>query len=89
MPTDGGSGDFKDEVLRQFAMLRGDIEKLTTQLGGHRDRINDEVTALKVELATLRMKLSFMAGFYGVLGGAIAAFITILSMVVSGHYAKP
>jgi hypothetical protein len=47
------------------------------------------VSALKVEVATLKMKLSFMAGFYGVLGGAIAAFIAILSMVVSGHYAKP
>jgi hypothetical protein len=78
MPTDG-SGDFKDEVLRQFAILRGDIEKLATQLDGHRDRINNEVTALKVELATLKMKLTFMAGFYGVLGGAITAFIALLS----------
>jgi len=44
---------------------------------------------LKVEVATLKMKLSFMAGFYGVLGGAIAAVVTIMSMLVSGHYAKP
>jgi hypothetical protein len=87
--TGDGSGDFKDEVLRQFAMMRRDMERLSTQFDGHKDRVNSEVSALKVEVATLKMKLSFMAGFYGVLGGAIAAFIAILSMVVSGHYAKP
>ena len=87
-PTDS-SGDFKDEVLRQFAFLRGDIEKLAMQLDGHKDRVNSELSALKVEVATLKMKLSFMAGFYGVLGGAIAAVVTIMSMLVSGHYAKP
>jgi hypothetical protein len=87
-PTDS-SGDFKDEVLRQFAFLRGDIEKLAMQLDGHKERVNSELSALKVEVATLKMKLSFMAGFYGVLGGAIAAVVTIMSMLVSGHYAKP
>jgi hypothetical protein len=34
------------------------------------------------------MKLSFIAGFYGVLGGAIAAFITIVLTFVQGHYPK-
>jgi hypothetical protein len=77
-PPDG-SADFKDEVLRQFTMLRRDIEKLATQFDGHKDRINAEVSSLKVEVATLKLKLSFMAGFYGILGGAITAFITILS----------
>ncbi|MGD0568469.1 MAG: hypothetical protein ABSA78_08685 [Candidatus Sulfotelmatobacter sp.] len=89
MTTADGSGDFKDEVLRQFAMVRRDIERLSTQFDGHKDRVNAEVSSLKVEVATLKMKLSFMAGFYGVLGGAIAAFITILSTVISGHFGKP
>jgi hypothetical protein len=74
-----GSADFKDEVLRQFAMLRCDSEKLSAQLDEYKDRINEEVTNLKVEVATLKMKLSFMAGFYGVVGGAVTAFIAILS----------
>jgi hypothetical protein len=87
-PTDG-SGDFKDEVLRQFTFLRSDIEKLAVHLDGHKERVYAEVSALKVEVATLKMKLSFMAAFYGVVGGAIAAFITILSMLIPGHYAKP
>ena len=88
MPTESG-GEFKDEVMRQFAFLRGDIEKFAAQLDGHRERVNAEVSALKVEVATLRMKLSFMAGFYGVVGGAIAAFITVLSTVIQGHYGRP
>jgi hypothetical protein len=88
IPTDS-TWDFKDEVLRQFAFLRSDIEKFAVQLDGHKERVNTEVSALKVEVATLKMKLSFMAGFYGVVGGAIAAFITILSMLIPGHYGKP
>jgi len=83
-----GSGDFKDEVLRQFAMLRCDIEKLSAQLDEYKDRINEEVTNLKVEVATLKMKLSFMAGFYGVVGGAVTAFIAILSESLL-RYSKP
>jgi hypothetical protein len=83
IPTDS-AGDFKDEVLRQFSFLRGDIEKFAAQLDGHRERVNAEMSALKVEVATLKMKLSFMAGFYGVVGGAIAAFIAVLS-----RYGKP
>ena len=83
-----GSGDFKEEVLRQFTMLRGDIEKLATQLDGYKDRMNAEMSCLKVEVATLKMKLSFIAGFYGVLGGAIAAFFTIVLTFVQGHYPK-
>jgi hypothetical protein len=75
-PPDEVTG-FKEEVLRQFKMVREDIEKYSEQLVEHKDRLNVEMTNLKVEVATLKMKLSFMAGLYGVLGGAIPAIVTI------------
>jgi hypothetical protein len=75
-PPDEVTG-FKEEVLRQFKMVREDIEKYSEQLFEHKDRLNAEMTNLKVEVATLKMKLSFMAVFYGVLGGAIPAIVAI------------
>jgi hypothetical protein len=68
---------FKDEVLRQFKMVREDIEKYGGQLDEYKDRLNVEMTNLKVEVATLKLKLSFMAGLYGVIGGAIPAVVAI------------
>ena len=68
---------FKDEVLRQFKVVREDIEKYGGQLDEYKDRLNVEMTNLKVEVATLKLKLSFMAGLYGVIGGAIPAVVAI------------
>lgn len=84
MTPAGGPGDFKDEVLRQFTILRDDIERLAAHLDRHKDRINAELNDLRVESATLKTRLSFMAGLYGVVGGAIAAFVTVLL-----RYTKP
>jgi hypothetical protein len=77
------TGEFKDEVLRVFGDIRKDIEKVSRQIDDHKEGYNREMTSLKVEVATLKLKLSFMAGFYGILGGAIPAVIGIVL-----HFAK-
>jgi hypothetical protein len=73
-PTTG----FKDEVLRQFGYVREDITTLEVHVNGQRDDFNKEITAMKVEIATLKQKLSFMAGFYGTLGGLGAALVLLV-----------
>ena len=47
---------FKDEVLRQFKMVREDIEKYGGQLDEYKDRLNLEITNFRVDAATRRLK---------------------------------
>lgn len=76
-PVDDSSA-FKDEVLRLFKTVREDIGAIAEKLDRDQRQITTDVNDLKVEMATMKMKLSFLAGLYGILGGAIPALIMLL-----------
>ena len=63
--------EYKVHVLASINEMREDFKSFKNEM-------LQEISDLKKNMATLSMKTSFVAGFFGTLGGSIAVLITLL-----------
>ena len=72
-PGDDGWEEWRKFLLKEVKRLGDAYESL-------RDKVNDELTELKTEVAILKVK----AGIWGLIGGIIAVGVFYLSRNVGG-----
>lgn len=63
--------EYKIHVIASIDEMRADFKSFKNEM-------LLEISDLKKNMATLSMKTSFVAGFFGTLGGSIAVLITLL-----------
>lgn len=63
--------EYKIHVMASINEMRADFKSFKNEM-------LQEISDLKKNMATLSMKISFVAGFFGTLGGSIAVLITLL-----------